>query len=291
MSLNKASAINYNQGRSYSQQATAIIQNFVQAVTTGVFDNQTVEAIYNMQKSPKFNFKFAADGKVGPNTLGFMIMHLDHVGRINESAVLRNYSYTIQGAGGEVNPVVSFKRWTTQPLMLRTNGISSFSMWGVFSVSVNFTNVDPKRYEYRQRIKGYAWSKAPGDIWRDATGVFEVPRDKNYDFKGIHPRQWKEDGQIRNGNVKENFGHRDKPAFFGQGISDYYPSETEYFLQDTFGFQQSTDYVKGRQLEIAVDYAGCIIDKQKPTDSDNDVFTHKEIFSKEWSYKCTATLP
>jgi hypothetical protein len=290
MSLNKASAISYNNGRGYSQEAIGIIQNFAGAITTGQFDNQTVEAVYKMQQSPKLPFKFA-DGKVGPNTLGLIIMELDHVGRVNESAVLRNYSYTIQGAGGDVNPIVSFMHWTPQPLMLRTNGAASFSMWGVFSVSVKFTNVDPTRYEYRQRIRGHAWGRKPGGSWEDLKRAFEVPSDKNVPLKGIHATHWKEDGQIRNGGAKDNFGHREKAAYFGQGISDYYPGEAEYFLQDTFGFQESTDYVKGTELEIAVDYAGCIIDKQKPSNSENDIFSHKEVFSKLWSYYCFAALP
>lgn len=289
MPLYKKSAIDYNNGRGYSQQATAIIQNFVKAVTTGKFDDQTVEAIYKLQQSPQFTF--SADGKVGPNTLGYMIMHLDYVGRVNESAVLRNYSYTIQGVGGEVNPIVSFKQWTVSPLMLRTDGYSKFSLWGVFSVSVKFTNVNPKRYEYRQKIKGYAWSKMPGDSWRDADEAFQVPIDhKNFAFIGIHKDHWKEDGQKINGaNMK--FGYRNTPAYFGQGIADYYMSDDEYFLQDTFGFQESKSYTKGRQLEIGVEYTGCIIDKEKPGGKD-DFFTHKIIFSKQWSYKIPpVTLP
>ncbi len=93
MSLNRISAINYNNGCGYSQKAIGIIQMFVGANSVGKFDNQTVEAVYKMQ-SPKYGFAAgAADGKVGPSTLGVIIIELEHLYRAHEAAVLKTYCY------------------------------------------------------------------------------------------------------------------------------------------------------------------------------------------------------
>lgn len=98
MHLNRKAAINYNKACGYSQKAIGIIQMFVRAKTVGSFDNQTVEAVYEMQKSPLYGFKAgAADGMVGPSTLGVMIMELEHVSRMSEAAVLKSYCYKING--------------------------------------------------------------------------------------------------------------------------------------------------------------------------------------------------
>lgn len=98
MALNRQSAINYNNECGYSQKAIGIIQMFVRARTVGYFDNQTVEAVYQMQQSPLYGFKAGvADGMVGPSTLGVMIMELEHVSRMSEAAVLKSYCYKING--------------------------------------------------------------------------------------------------------------------------------------------------------------------------------------------------
>lgn len=98
MSLNEYSAINYNKDRGYSQQAIGIIQMFARATTTGKFDGQTVRAIYNVQQSPLYpKFQNGPDGKVGPSTLGLIIMELEHVSRMSEAAILRKYEYKIGG--------------------------------------------------------------------------------------------------------------------------------------------------------------------------------------------------
>jgi hypothetical protein len=87
MSLNRNSAIQYNNWCGYSQKAIGIIQFFVKAGTVGYFDNQTVEKIYQMQQSPLYGFApGSADGMVGPSTLGVMIMELEHVSRMTEAA-------------------------------------------------------------------------------------------------------------------------------------------------------------------------------------------------------------
>ncbi len=98
MSLNLYSAIKYNKDRGYSQQAIGIIQMFANARTTGVFDHQTVEAIYRTQQSPIYpQLKNGADGMVGPSTLGLIILELEHVRRMSEAALLRKYEYRISG--------------------------------------------------------------------------------------------------------------------------------------------------------------------------------------------------
>ena len=96
--LQTNSAIDYNKACNYSQQAIGIIQMFVNAPTKGYFEEKTVEAVYRMQQSPMYGFPAgSADGKVGPKTLGVMIMELEHVSRMTEAAVLRSYCYRING--------------------------------------------------------------------------------------------------------------------------------------------------------------------------------------------------
>lgn len=98
MSLNKKAAINYNNACGYSQKATGIIQMFVGAKSFGYFDNQTVEAVYAMQQKSSYGFQpGAADGKVGPSTLGVIIMELEYLSRMSEAAVLKSYCYKING--------------------------------------------------------------------------------------------------------------------------------------------------------------------------------------------------
>ena len=98
MSLNTYTAVKYNKACGYSQKATGIIQMFVRTSTNGTFDAQTVQAVYKMQQSPLYGFPAgSADGKVGPSTLGVMIMELEHVSRMSEAAVLRSYCYRING--------------------------------------------------------------------------------------------------------------------------------------------------------------------------------------------------
>jgi|GEM_PF-2985808 len=104
MSLNVASAINYNRNRGYSQKAIGIIQMFVNCRTTGVFDQQTVQAIYDMQKSPLYPIKFTPDGKCGPKTLGIMILEFEHAFRQMEANVLRQYEYIINGVPSNNKP-------------------------------------------------------------------------------------------------------------------------------------------------------------------------------------------
>ncbi len=98
MALYKTAAISYNKSRLFSQKAIGIIQFFVSCRTTGEFDAQTVEAIYRFQESPRYGFApGAADGMVGPSTLGVIIMELDYLMRKMDADVLRVYAYKIQG--------------------------------------------------------------------------------------------------------------------------------------------------------------------------------------------------
>jgi len=98
MPLNIQSAISYNNSRLYSQKAIGIIQFFARCSTSGKFDSETVKAVYKVQESPLYGFPIgSADGKVGPGTLGVMIMELDHAMRKQEADVLREYAYKING--------------------------------------------------------------------------------------------------------------------------------------------------------------------------------------------------
>ena len=301
MSLNKSSAISYNKGRGYSQQAITIIQFFANAKTTGQFDNQTVEAVYKVQKSPLYPFKLVADGKVGPNTLGLIIMELEHAGRMSEAAILRSYPYTIQGVAGDINPIESFSQWTSEPLILRTDKVTWYSMQGVFSVKLKLSSSlpDPTRYEYRQKIKGEAHSRLgewkdkvwtpkplPEGRWVNESDGFKVPADDLLGA-GLYKNQWKEDGEILDGGKIERFGYRDKPPKISQGLLDFYsPTQDghEYVLKDTFGIKPKSPYVSGAQIAVHLDYMGYVIYKEKPG-------TEKVVFSKQWSYNCEDILP
>lgn len=98
MALKISSAIRYNKSRLYSQKAIGIIQFFANCRTTGVFDKQTIEAVYKFQQSPLYSFPVGfADGMVGPATLGVIIMELEYAMRKPEATVLRAYAYKIQG--------------------------------------------------------------------------------------------------------------------------------------------------------------------------------------------------
>ncbi len=298
MSLNTNSAISYNKERGYSQQATAIIQNFANAKTSGVFDAATVQAVYKMQQSPLYPFKFAADGKVGANTLGVIIMELENVGRKQEASVLRSYPYTMQGVADESNPVASFTHATTEPLLLRTDKFSWYSMQGVFIVrlKLNPNLPNPSRYEYRQKIKGGAWSKLgdwtgstwtakPDAEWIPESDGFQVPSEGILG-KGLYMNNWKEDGQLVNGNA-ERFGYRAKEKTVKPGLLDMYvpdQSGPQYELKDTFGISRKSPYVKGARLWITLSYLGCVIDTTRPVGD-------QVIFSKQWNYQCEDTLP
>lgn len=104
MSLHINSAIAYNKSIKYSQKAIGIIQFFCRCSTTGVFDEQTVKAVYKTQQSPLYGFNAKlADGMVGPGTLGVMIMELDYAMRKQEADVLRAYAYKINGVMQNAN--------------------------------------------------------------------------------------------------------------------------------------------------------------------------------------------
>lgn len=94
MALNKGAAISYNKERGYSQKAIGIIQFVVGAKTTGVWDNQAVEAVYAWQQSK--NGQIASDGKVGPETLGYFIGELELAYRKPDADVLRQFPHKMR---------------------------------------------------------------------------------------------------------------------------------------------------------------------------------------------------
>ncbi len=297
MSLNKSSAISYNQGRSYSQQAILIIQEFVRTNLSGKWDNQSVQAVYDMQKSPYYSFKLGADGKVGPGTLGLIILELENAGRAGEAGVLRCYPYSIQGAPGEINIIETFTHWTSTSLKLETDGATWYSMEGVFNVKLKLSPSvpDPTRYEYRQKIKGEAWSHRgewdidpndptkevwiPRGSWVDESAGFKVPAEGAIP-KGLNKNNWKEDGEIVSGGKIERFGYRNQPKKISNGLLDFYSPDQngyEYVLKDTFGIRRTTPYITAGKIWLELFYMGYVIDNQKP--AGNQV-----IASKQWHY-------
>ena len=171
-------------------------------------------------------------------------------------------------------------------------------MQGVFIVrlKLNPTLPDPSRYEYRQKIKGGAWSKRgewagskstakPYAEWIPESDGFQV-RSEGVLGKGLYMNHWKEDGQLVKGTA-ERFGYRAKEKTVKPGLLDVYvPNQSghQYELKDTFGISRKTAYVKGARLWITLNYLGCVIDNTRPADD-------QIVFSRQWNYQCEDTLP
>lgn len=82
-------------------------------------------------------------------------MELERVSRMQHATLLRSYPFTFQGVAGVSNPVESSLQITTEPLTLRTDKFSWYSMQGMFIVrlKLNSTLPDPSRYDTDRKLK------------------------------------------------------------------------------------------------------------------------------------------
>ena len=89
-------------------------------------------------------------------------MELERVSRMQEATLLRSYLFTIQGVAGVSNPVESFLQITTEPLVLRTDKFSWYSMQGMFIVrlKLNSTLPDPSRYDTDRKLRAVRGANA-----------------------------------------------------------------------------------------------------------------------------------
>jgi len=299
MALLVSSAIQFNKERGYDVQATKFIQSHTQSPSTGVFDAQTVTAIYNWQKSPNRKFKLDEDGKLGPYSLGLMISEIDKLGQTPASTSLRKYTYNLPpGSGGdtgEVKPVELFEvnRYVVDLNLRRDDKNNArWLMKGRFEVKIKLNPKlkDHMRYEYRQYIRGNSftqrgywdpqctiWTARSGEIQKPANEAFEIPAGTS-GVKGL-TQGWKEDGQIMSDGTNMHFGYRSAKSFTGDGILDSYLVDNEmnqkgrdYELQDTFGL--GGVYERGFRVMVELYYRGDIVKDGTQV-----------VASQSWSYK------
>jgi len=301
MTLDVSSAIQFNNNRGYDAQATKLIQSHTQSFTHGVFDQPTVTAIYNWQKSPNRNPSPEADGKMGPCSLGLMISEMDRLGQTAGAAILRKYTYSLPpGSGaaqaGDVQPVLSYnvnKYAVNLNLRSDPGNTSRWLMKGRFEVKIKFNPKlkDQMRYEYRQYIRGNSFTQRgywdpQSTIWTARSGELQISANEFFEVPGTTPsnkgltQHWKEDGQIMSDGTHQHFGHRDKkPVSPNEGLLDAYTVDNEmnqkghvYELKDTYGL--GGKYERGLRVMIELYYRGDIVK------DGNQV-----IASQSWSYK------
>lgn len=299
MSLHVSSAIQYNNNRGYSAQATKLIQSHTNSYTSGVFDAPTVTAIYNWQNLPSRKTKMDADGKVGPGSLGVMIAEMEKLGQSAGIAILRPFlgsqpSGSNGGETAEINPVVSYPQPTNISQMNLVANPSDSSRWimkGSFGLKIKLNPQlkDPWRYEYKQYIRGRAFTQKgywdPGStIWTARSGepqvsvnkYFQIPIDKNFTW-GL-TESWKEDGEVMHDGTCQFFGRRTNPPTSVPGLKDFYsvnntPDQNgfDYELQDTYGLEGN--YERGLRVYVELYYQGDIV-KDKT----------QVVASKNWHY-------
>lgn len=272
MALNISSARSFNVGRGYSVNAIRAMQRQMGIPVTGSFDDGTLRGIYNWQGSPDRMATLIPDGKCGMNSLGCLIAEMRRGPVTTDLSILAAYSHTLpSGTGpGESAVISSFIVTDLTRVALRADG-AGWQFRGRFRVNIRLNNAlaNANRYQYRQHIRGTAivipgrFTGNPPSIgnWV-ATGPFE---DASETFRipgGLHPHDWKEDGIIALGVVRQ-YGYRSANAFIAPGEQDrYLPDQTngkEYVCVDTFGMM-GTRRVSGSRLRLNLHYKGMIVD-------------------------------
>lgn len=306
MALNKGAAISYNKERGYSQKAIGIIQFVVGAKTTGVWDNQAVEAVYAWQQSK--NGQIASDGKVGPETLGYFIGELELAYRKPDADVLRQFPHKMasQSEPGKQNPVDEFTHQTVIQPRLGKFTEGGKQMWGIqgsfkvrLKLSPALSESERCNYEYRQYIKGNltleegSWN---GPIWNAKPGTKKsvaskvtVPIDPKLPHLGFGlSSSWKEDGLDRTseGLGIRRFGYRDfadspQPGYQNQWLPD--GSGALYVLQDSFGYAERYTGIAVR-ITLEYSYRGDVVRvvRNPQTEETEPV---EVVKSKSWAYK------
>lgn len=289
MTFSVQSAINYNSSKYHSAKTVGIIQARLGCATKGVFNSETVTAIYNWQKSPNRTATLDADGKLGKLSLGVMISEMEKAGLYTDAQTLRQYPFNLPTPGGgetsgAVNPIANFFRYDVFALKLEQNpdNPNGWRMQGRFRVglNINMLETEPWRYEYRQYIKGYAFTQKgywnpEKTIWTARDGEPKQPANKYFLVPWGLETNWKEDGQVMQDGTITRFGYRNRPNTIKQGIVDAYsPNQWgwDYVLEDTFGLEGLSE--RGMRIGIEIYYRGVVV-KDGTT----------EIASKQWGYK------
>lgn len=295
MPLNKQKAIRYNKNRGYETRVVRLIQSLVGASINGMFDHDTVKAIYDWQGAPSRMANLVQDGMMGPNSLGSAIAELRRRDKHSEAAVLAPYPHNLPTGftDPDDHPIKSFTHATVAALAMRPpttgSGVNGWVMRGCFEVKFSLKEdiADPTRYEYRQLIRGSAgvtegWFKDSAMTQWEALGS-EIPVNHFFRMPGGLPRMFKEDIH-ESGGVKERFGYRSSaPVFQPAGatglIDRYTPNQKghDYHCRDTFGLASNLPSVVGTKVRVELDYFGYIYDK----------LLVKMVKQKSWSYKKT----
>jgi hypothetical protein len=273
-SLNSSAATAYNRSRNYGAEAIRIIEREVGNPAGGVLNGQGATAIHRWQGESRRMANLVQDGKMGPSSLGVMVGELMRRGSRADATVLAVYPHVLpSGAtpapGSTTDPILEFRAITVTPVNLRAFG-AGFMMGGSFKIKLKFhPDVDCRRYEYRQRIKGTAtvqqgsfsgtartlatWSST-GPV-KNVASAFQIP--------GGLPVAFAEDGQTTSTGAVNRFGHRSSPAVQQTGLEDrYLPRQSdgcEYRAQDTYGLRGTTRPL-GLRIRLNIIWQGRVID-------------------------------
>lgn len=295
MALNTASAINYNNERGYDQDAIKIIQWFVDATETGLWDNQSVKAVYDWQKA-RISAS-AADGKVGPGTLGALIADMESVALLNGSEILRQYPYKMasgSGAPGGIDPVADFSQWRSRPFEFRKFKKGGKDYWeasGAFKVQLKLKSSlsleERVKYEYRQEIWGKAWMTHPTSGTRiDLASKFRIPLNESGSLVGLPANGYVEDGIVNKaGGAPERYGYRNGIPVKQPGCKDLWlPNGTgaKYVLEDTPGYAEEYNGVAWK-VHMEFHFRGKVVELLYEGD-DEDPSGINEIQMKSWDY-------
>jgi hypothetical protein len=273
-SVNPSAATAYNRSRNYGAGAIRIIQRETGSQVSGAFDPQSATAIHRWQGESRRMASLVRDGKMGPKSLGVMIGELVRRGGAADATVLAGHPHILPpGAtpppGATTDPILEFRAITVTPINLRAFG-AGFMMGGSFKIRLKFhPDVDCRRYEYRQRIKGTAtlqqgsfsgtvrtlatWSST-GSV-KNVASAFQIP--------GGLPTTFAEDAQITSTGAVNRFGHRSSSAVHQTGLEDrYLPRQSdgcEYRAQDTYGLRGTTRPL-GLRIRLNIIWQGRVID-------------------------------
>jgi len=304
--INVLNAIDYNQKKFYSKTAIKIIQRRIGAEVCGVFDVQTISAIYNWQKSPKRLKNLTADGMFGSSSLGVMIAEMDKKGDAANASVLRQFPHKTLGGEIKTNepaePVTFLQKFPDSELDLRRNPVDDnrWVMKGSFRVEMSLDEqiVEPWRYEYRQFIKGRVYTHdglfgdgAAKKIWQPRDGAVVEEANDYMKVPNLSRDMFYEDGEVMRNRTIERFGYRSKPPAYRPGLMDYYTDNQlgwYYYLQDTFGLEGARKrdsqgfYRTGLKIGVELQFRGIVI-------KDGKNLTTEQINQSNWKNYCVAS--
>lgn len=281
--------LSYNVGKGYSPEAIRVIQLAVNAPQTGGWDLDTLAALVKWQGRPGHVVTLTPDGRLGPGSLGCMILELQRAGLLSEAKVLTKYPYVDHAPLPQTQIVLDLKLERSYvPLLRAEKGRNRWFLHGRFKAKLFLhPNLpDPARYEYRQFIQGkatvqegqwpanipnlarnvYNWLPKPARVELNAASAFMVP--------GGLPASWTEDG-IQEGGILRKFGYRSSLPKNTTGEEDRYVPYADsgtYYLTDTYGLEGSP-LVDGLRIKYNIEWKGVVVDRHQ-----ND----RVVYEKVW---------